>query len=137
MKREFLKSLELADEVIDKIMAENGKDIEGTKSKYVDYKDVKRQLVAANEQIGKFKGMDVEAVKKAAEDWKVKAEKAASDTGLAAALRKNGCCVLTSISDRWKAGTVSLGMRAIVGKSRQSVRSVCGPQALLGFPILQ
>ncbi len=26
MKREFLKSLELADEVIDKIMAENGKD---------------------------------------------------------------------------------------------------------------
>lgn len=29
MKREFLKELELTDEAIDKIMTENGKDIEG------------------------------------------------------------------------------------------------------------
>lgn len=33
MKRDFLKGLELSDEVIDKIMAENGKDIESVKSK--------------------------------------------------------------------------------------------------------
>ncbi len=31
MKREFLKNLGLEDEVIDKIMAENGKDIEKAK----------------------------------------------------------------------------------------------------------
>lgn len=38
MKREFLKALELSDEVIDKIMAENGKDIEAEKSKTASYK---------------------------------------------------------------------------------------------------
>ena len=32
MKREFLKELGIEDEVIDKIMDENGKDIEGLKS---------------------------------------------------------------------------------------------------------
>ena len=33
MKREFLKGFDIADDVIDKIMAENGKDIEAEKSK--------------------------------------------------------------------------------------------------------
>jgi DNA repair exonuclease SbcCD ATPase subunit len=36
MKREFLKELGLEDEAINKIMAENGKDIEGWKSKHAD-----------------------------------------------------------------------------------------------------
>ena len=36
MKREFLKAIEgLSDEAIDKIMAENGKDIEAEKAKAV------------------------------------------------------------------------------------------------------
>ena len=39
MKREFLKGFEgLTDEVIDKIMAENGKDIEAEKAKYTSLK---------------------------------------------------------------------------------------------------
>lgn len=39
MKREFLKAIEgLSDEAIDKIMAENGKDIETEKGKYTAYK---------------------------------------------------------------------------------------------------
>lgn len=36
MKREFLKSLELSDEVIDKIMAENGNDINNLKTKQTE-----------------------------------------------------------------------------------------------------
>jgi len=79
MKREFLKSLELADEVIDKIMAENGKDIETTKGKYADYDAVKEQLKAANEQIEEFRGMDIDGVKAAAEEWKTKAAQAEAE----------------------------------------------------------
>ena len=37
MKREFLTGLGVTEDVIDKIMAENGKDIEAAKAKYADY----------------------------------------------------------------------------------------------------
>lgn len=40
---------------------------------------LKTQLKDANKQIEDFKGMDIEGIKKAADDWKVKAEKAESD----------------------------------------------------------
>lgn len=65
MKREFLKGLELADEVIDKIMTEYGKSTE----------QAKNELAAANTQIKtlqdavkKFDGVDVETLKKTAAD---------------------------------------------------------------------
>lgn len=48
MNREFLKSFDLTDEVIDKIMAENGNDIETAKGKATEYKE---QLDKANETI--------------------------------------------------------------------------------------
>ena len=44
MKRDFLEGLKLEADVIDKIMRENGKDIESVKAKYADYDDVKKQL---------------------------------------------------------------------------------------------
>lgn len=49
MKREFLQSLKVGDatlskEVIDAIMAENGKDIEKAKSQFEDYEELKQQL---------------------------------------------------------------------------------------------
>ena len=47
MKRDFLKELGIAEEAIDKIMAENGRDIEAAKAKYADYDDVKGQLETA------------------------------------------------------------------------------------------
>ncbi len=58
MKRDFLESLGLEASIIDKIMKENGKDIEGAKSKYADYDDVKSQLEAANATLEKFKDYD-------------------------------------------------------------------------------
>lgn len=72
MKREYLKSLELSEEIIDKIMDENGKDVEAVKNKYADYDNIKVQLKEANKQIENFKNMDIDKIKKAADDWKKK-----------------------------------------------------------------
>lgn len=90
MKTEFLKSLNLSQEVIDKIMAENGKDIavEQKKAEKViqerdSYKlkaeSLETQLNDANTEIQKFKDMDIDGIKKAADDWKETAEKAKAD----------------------------------------------------------
>ncbi len=80
MKREFLKNLGLEDEAIDKIMAKNGKDIEKYKTlaetKEAELKQVKQQLEEANAQIEKFKDMDIESIKAAADEYKQKYEKA-------------------------------------------------------------
>ena len=62
MKREYLKSLELSEEIIDKIMDENGKDVEAVKNKYADYDNIKVQLKEANKQIENFKNMDLSLI---------------------------------------------------------------------------
>lgn len=74
MKREFLEGLKLDAEVIDKIMRENGKDIESVKAKYADYDDVKKQLETANATLEKFK--DYDQTKAEVEKYKAEAEKA-------------------------------------------------------------
>ena len=90
MTTEFLKSLNLSQEVIDKIMAENGKDIavEQKKAEKViqerdSYKlkaeSLETQVNDANTEIQKFKDMDIDGIKKAADDWKETAEKAKAD----------------------------------------------------------
>lgn len=90
MKREFLKNLGLTDEQIDKIMAENGKDIEKAKgdtaklesdleAKKTEVETLQGQLKEANKQIEGFKGMDIEGIKKAADDYKQKFEQAEKD----------------------------------------------------------
>lgn len=80
MKREFLQNFEgLSKEAIDAIMDENGRDIEKERSKRADYDTIKEQLAAANKQIEEFKGMDIDGVRKAAEEWKAKAEQAERD----------------------------------------------------------
>lgn len=83
MKREFLEELKIDKDTIDKIMAENGKDIEAEKTKLTTLKaeldGIKTQLKEANTQIESFKGMDIEGIKRAADDWKVKAETAQTE----------------------------------------------------------
>ena len=85
MKREFLKSLGLTDEQIDSIMSENGKDIEKHKAATeksnqeietlkTELTGVKTQLNDANIQIQGFKDMDIEGIKKSADEWKTKYE---------------------------------------------------------------
>lgn len=84
MKREFLQNIKVGDqplpkEVIDMIMDENGHDIETVKAKFADYDTIKEQLTEANKQIEGFKSMDIDGVRKAAEEWKQKAEQAEKD----------------------------------------------------------
>ena len=85
MKRDFLKGLGLDDSIIDQIMDENGKDIQREKSavnkvnqdleKYKEENEgLKTQLNDANTQINSFKEMDIEGIKKSAEEWKTKYE---------------------------------------------------------------
>ena len=76
MKREFLTGLGIAEDVIDKIMAENGKDIEAAKAKYADYDALKAQLAEANGKIEEFGKLDFDGVKKMADDYKAKFEEA-------------------------------------------------------------
>lgn len=85
MKRERLKELGLTDEQINEVMVEHGKTVEkakGEASKVVQdlekYKDevegLKTQLTDANTQIDSFKEMDIDGIKKSADDWKAKYE---------------------------------------------------------------
>lgn len=64
MKRKFLEDLGLEKEVIDKIMAENGSDIEAEKTKAKEQVDnLQGQLDTVNESLKKFDGVDVETLK--------------------------------------------------------------------------
>ena len=56
MKREFLQGLGLEKEVMDKIMAENGKDIETAKK---DYDELKTQFDGVSAKLKGFDGVDV------------------------------------------------------------------------------
>ena len=83
MKREDLEKLELSKEVIDQVMAMNGKDIEAAKAKITTIEQerdtLKNQLTGANQQIESFKAMDIEAIKKSADEYKTKFEQAEAD----------------------------------------------------------
>jgi len=83
MKREDLKALELADDVIEKIMALHGKDVEAHKTTAetakTEAESLKKQLGEANTAIEGFKKLDVDGIKAAADEWKTKAEKAEAD----------------------------------------------------------
>lgn len=84
MKREDLTKLGLTDDaVIDAIMAANGKDIEKHKAEAATAKAsadaLQAQLTEAGTTIEGFKKMDVDGIKKAADEWKTKAEQAQAD----------------------------------------------------------
>ena len=78
MKRDFLEGLGLEAEVIDKIMKENGKDIEGAKAKFSDYDDIKKQLETANATLEKFK--DYDQTKADVEKYKTELEKSQKES---------------------------------------------------------
>lgn len=78
MKREFLEGLGIEKENIDKIMAENGKDIEGVKAtlsiKEAEVKTLQGQLETLNTQIESFEGLNPEELSKQIEDHKKETE---------------------------------------------------------------
>lgn len=83
MTREELLALGLTEEQIAELFKINGKDVEKAKgdlsTKETELASVQKQLEDANKEIESFKGMDVEAIKKAADDYKAKYEKAQKD----------------------------------------------------------
>jgi len=83
MKREDLAKLGIEDEAIDSIMALNGADIEkakaSSKQTQSELEAAKAQLQEATKTIEGFKAMDIDGIKKAAEEWKSKAEQATKE----------------------------------------------------------
>ena len=84
MKTEFLQNLKVGDqplskEVIDAIMAENGRDIEAAKRPFADYDHLKTQLDEAQKTIKGFQDQDIEGVRKSARDWEEKYNQAVKD----------------------------------------------------------
>lgn len=81
MKRDFLKELGIDDEAINKIMAENGKDINNAKSdaekSAAELEQLKAELAKANETIERVK--DYDNVKADVEKYKSDLEKSKSD----------------------------------------------------------
>lgn len=64
MKTEFLQNFKVGDqalpkEIIDAILAENGRDIEAAKKPFADYDHLKEQLKIAHDGLKAFEGVDV------------------------------------------------------------------------------
>ena len=64
MKTEFLQNFKVGDqplpkEIIDAILAENGRDIEAAKKPFADYESIKEQLQTAKDGLKAFEGVDV------------------------------------------------------------------------------
>lgn len=77
MKREFLQNFKVGDqplpkEVIDAIMAENGRDIEAAKKPFADYDTIKQQLDDARTTIKGFEDQDIDGIRRSAQDWEKK-----------------------------------------------------------------
>ena len=79
MKREFLNNLKVGDqpltkEIIDAIMAENGRDIEAAKKPFADYDTIKQQLTEAQTTLQNIQqnGQTLEAAQQSAKDWEKK-----------------------------------------------------------------
>lgn len=95
MKTEFLEklipeSVEGRDEIIKKIFAENGKDVNAEKAKFSDYDDVKKQLGEAQatvKELEKAKG-DSTALQTELDKYKAAEEKRLADEKAAAARKE-------------------------------------------------
>ena len=84
MKREDLKALGLEDDVIEKVLTAHGKDMAAQTTSLTttqaELETLKGQLTDANAAIESFKAMKPEELKVAADDWKVKYEKATTES---------------------------------------------------------
>lgn len=84
MKREFLLNFKVGEqplpkEIIDEIMAENGRDIQKAKEPFADYDTIKQQLSDAQTTIQGFKDQDIDGVRRSAQEWEEKYNAAIKD----------------------------------------------------------
>lgn len=104
MKREDITALGIEDkDVLDKILALNGADIEKQKTSVTalttERDNYKTQLDAANQQIEQFKGLNVEQIQQAADSWKSKYETAEADYQSKIAERDYNDAALAAVAD--------------------------------------
>jgi len=90
MKREFLKTLELSDEAIEKIMSENGKDVEAEKekaqTKETELSTANGTIKSLQDAVKKFDGVDIEKLKGDVKTWETKYNNDISELKLHSAL---------------------------------------------------
>lgn len=83
MKKQDLTDLGIAEDVAEKIFALHGKGLEPFKAQVTDLtkqlEAAGTQLTEANKQIEGFKGMNVDEIKKSADEYKAKFEQAQKD----------------------------------------------------------
>jgi hypothetical protein len=83
MNKKDLIALGVSEEIADQVIVMHGKDIESHKAKVTtaqaEIDGLKSQLTEAGAAIEGFKKLDVDGIKAAADEWKLKAEKAQTD----------------------------------------------------------
>ena len=85
MKTEFLQNFKVNDqplskEIIDAILAENGRDIEAAKKPFADYDTIRQQLGEAQKTIKGFQEQDIDGIRQSAKDWEEKYNAAVADS---------------------------------------------------------
>ena len=122
MKRDFLQNFKVGDqqlskEIIDAIMAENGRDIEAAKAPFADYETIKSQLATAQETIKGFESQDIESIRKSAKEWEDKYNQALADHNAA-------------MDDIAFNGDVDAAISAAKGKNAKAIKALLDMKAL-------
>lgn len=116
MKREFLQNFKVGDqplgkEIIDAIMAENGRDIEAAKAPFADYETIKTQLSEAQTTIKGLQDQDIEGVRRSAREWEEKYNKAIEEHN-------------AQMADRDFHGELDAAIRAKKGRSEKAIKAL-------------
>lgn len=122
MKTEFLQNFKVGDqslpkEIIDAILAENGRDVEAAKKPFADYDTIKGQLATAQETIKGFESQDIEGVRKSAKEWEDKYNQAIEDHK-------------SKLADMEFDGVLKDAIAAAKGKSEKAIRALLDVDAL-------
>jgi hypothetical protein len=123
MKTEFLKALGLEQDVIDKIMAENGRDVEAQKAQITgltgERDGLKSQLGDVAKKLEAFSGVDLDAMKKEIDT--LKGDMSKKETEFQA-----------QIADRDFRASVNAEILAAKGKNPKAVMALLDLDALKG-----
>lgn len=124
MKREFLQNFKVGDqalpkEIIDAIMAENGRDIEDAKKPFADYETLKNQLSEAQRTIQGFQGQNMESVRRSAREWEEKYNNAIADHQ-------------KQVADMTFQGALKEAIAAAHGRNAKAITALLDVEALKG-----
>ena len=124
MKRDFLQNFKVGDqpltkEIIDEIMAENGRDIEAAKKPFADYDTIRQQLREAQKTIKGFQEQDIDGIRQSARDWEEKYNAAVADSQ-------------KKIADMEFDHALEAAITGAKGKSAKAIRALLDVETLKG-----